>query len=75
MADATGGNVSVRFGTERIIATPNGPSKAFLQAGDLVELDLPGRPAPHLISKAAHTPRNLPEYSSFNLYRAGFPSG
>lgn len=44
MVDATGGNVSVRFGPDRVIATPTGMSKGFLQADDLVELDLEGRP-------------------------------
>jgi len=44
MVDATGGNVSARFGTDKVIATPAGMSKGFLKAKDLVELDLEGRP-------------------------------
>jgi len=39
----TDGNVSVRLGKDRILATPTGMSKGFLEASDLVVCDLQGR--------------------------------
>ena len=41
---ATEGNVSVRTGADRVIVTPTGMSKGFLQESDLVEVDLEGNP-------------------------------
>ena len=39
----TDGNVSVRLGPDRILATPTGMSKGFLEADDLVVCDLEGK--------------------------------
>lgn len=39
----TDGNVSVRLSKDRILATPTGMSKGFLEADDLVVCDLSGR--------------------------------
>ena len=41
---AADGNVSVRLGKGRLLVTPSGLSKGFLQPGDLVVTDLAGRP-------------------------------
>lgn len=38
------GNVSARIGDRRLLVTPSGARKAFLQAEDLVVCDLEGRP-------------------------------
>lgn len=40
---ATDGNVSVRLGRDRILATPSGLHKGFLKPGDLVICDMGGR--------------------------------
>ena len=39
----TDGNVSVRLGRDRVLATPTGMSKGFLEADDLVVCDLEGK--------------------------------
>ncbi|MGH7606175.1 MAG: class II aldolase/adducin family protein, partial [Gemmatimonadales bacterium] len=39
------GNLSVRVGPDRVLVTPSGCIKALLTAGDMVEVDLTGRPA------------------------------
>lgn len=39
----TSGNLSVRLGEERILATPTGRSKALLRSEDMVVVDLDGR--------------------------------
>ena len=39
----TDGNVSVRLGRDRVLATPAGSAKAYLQEADLVITDLDGR--------------------------------
>lgn len=41
---ATDGNLSVRLGPDRLLATPSGLSKGFLSADDPVVIDLHGQP-------------------------------
>jgi L-fuculose-phosphate aldolase len=41
---ASDGNVSVRLGRDRLLATPSGHSKGFLSTADVVLCDLEGRP-------------------------------
>ena len=43
MVAATDGNISVRLGHNRILATPTGMSKGLMSRGDLVVVDLKGR--------------------------------
>ncbi|MBU0492026.1 MAG: class II aldolase/adducin family protein [Chloroflexi bacterium] len=43
---ATDGNVSARLAPDRILVTPNGLSKGFVTAEDLVVVDMAGRPQP-----------------------------
>jgi len=38
------GNLSVRIGTDRVLVTPSGLIKALVTAGDMVEVDLAGKP-------------------------------
>jgi L-fuculose-phosphate aldolase len=38
------GNLSVRIGADRLLVTPSGVLKALLEPGDMVEVDLRGRP-------------------------------
>jgi L-fuculose-phosphate aldolase len=38
------GNLSVRLGAERVLVTPSGYIKALVTAGDMVEVDLSGKP-------------------------------
>jgi L-fuculose-phosphate aldolase len=42
---ATDGNLSARLGSDRLLVTASGQSKGFLSAGDVLLLDLEGRPA------------------------------
>ena len=42
---ATDGNLSARLGSDRLLVTASGHSKGFLSAGDVLLLDLEGRPA------------------------------
>lgn len=42
MVDANGGNLSLRLGGDRVLATPTTISKGFMQPDDLVILDLEG---------------------------------
>jgi L-fuculose-phosphate aldolase len=43
---ATDGNLSVRLGSDRLLVTASGVSKGFLSDGDLVVIDLDGKPLP-----------------------------
>ena len=43
MISGTDGNVSGRLSHDRILVTPAGVNKGYLEAGDLVEVDLDGR--------------------------------
>ncbi|MEA1997308.1 MAG: class II aldolase/adducin family protein [Gemmatimonadota bacterium] len=45
MVASNDGNVSARLGSDRVVCTPNGMSKGFLEADDLAVLDLSGNPA------------------------------
>src|SRR5437773_8853503 len=38
------GNLSVRVGPQRVLVTPSGHIKSLLTAGDMVEVDLAGKP-------------------------------
>ena len=38
------GNLSVRLGPQRVLVTPSGHIKSLLTAGDMVEVDLAGKP-------------------------------
>ena len=38
------GNLSVRVGPQRVLVTPSGQIKSLLTAGDMVEVDLAGKP-------------------------------
>jgi len=38
------GNLSVRIGTDRVLVTPSGLIKALVTPGDMVEVDLAGKP-------------------------------
>jgi len=42
---ATDGNISARFGSDRLLVTASGYSKGFLTADNILLLDLEGRPA------------------------------
>ncbi len=42
---ATDGNLSARLGPDRLLVTASGRSKGFLSAGDVIALDLEGRPS------------------------------
>ena len=44
MISGTDGNISGRLSAERILVTPAGVNKGYLQPGDLVECDLDGKP-------------------------------
>lgn len=41
--DGTSGNITARLGPERILATPSGLAKGFLEPEQLIEVDLDGR--------------------------------
>ena len=41
---ATDGNVSARLDADHILATPSGFSKGFIEAGELIVVDMDGRP-------------------------------
>lgn len=43
---ARDGNVSVRIGEKRLLVTPSGARKGFMEPSDLVICDLSGRPVP-----------------------------
>ena len=43
MVAANDGNLSVRIGEDRLLATPTGVSKGFMEPGDLILCDLQGR--------------------------------
>ncbi|MFC2045979.1 class II aldolase/adducin family protein [Chloroflexota bacterium] len=45
---ATDGNLSARFGPDRLLVTPSGVSKGFLSAEDLVVMRLDGETGPHV---------------------------
>jgi len=61
---ATDGNLSLRLGEDRLLITPAGRSKALLQAQDMVEVDLEGRPLVGGGRPSAELPMHLAVYQS-----------
>ncbi|HET7012204.1 MAG TPA: class II aldolase/adducin family protein [Anaerolineales bacterium] len=66
LVTASDGNLSIRLGEDRILITPAGANKGRIESGDLIVIDLEGRPLPGSAGRVPSTeaPMHLEVYRS-----------